>query len=256
MKKLGLVMPIMTIFLLASCGSAPTTKYTLIATCNNGTISGNKGQYEEGEDVALTFMADQGYYLPESKSNVICTGVDKSSITYISESGHLTFKMPSSPVSVTITAIEEDLWYLDEKYISNLNEDNIGTTRNLRVNGINHIVRLIGIDHDDLADGSGKAHTTWEFANLLSDSDGYSLAAVWNWEKGTSSINQNYLDSNLREVFDGGGKGGLYWYRKKQETSEQTQQTEYANKTVFDMLPSNLQNVIKEVKKPVATTSD
>ncbi len=121
------------------------------------------------------------------------------------------------------------------------------------VNNQPHRVRLIGINHDNLTDGSGKAHTTWEFADLLSDANGNSLATTWNSNDGAESLNTSFVNSNIRRVLDGGGdlKRPIAWYEKGA-----TEKSSTYTGSVFSMLPSELQSVIKEVKKPVALGND
>lgn len=91
--------------------------------------------------------------------------------------------------------------------------DDIGKEVNVTVNGQVHKVRLIGVEHDVLSDDTTKkAHCTFEFSNLLSDSNGYSLATLWNTKDGTSSTNYDYENSDLRTALDGIVNGALRWY--------------------------------------------
>lgn len=131
-----------------------------------------------------------------------------------------------------------------------LTEDDIGTTREVEVNGQIHTVRLIDIDHDDLADGTGKAHTTWQFTNLLSDSNGYSLAALWQDTATTSDSNYDFPNSTMRKCLDGLGSGTLAWYEKGGTTKSTTY-----TKPVIEMLPQGLQNVLKNVYKPIGVNT-
>lgn len=140
------------------------------------------------------------------------------------------------------------LWYLDTEYLNSLKTEDInangGITQTVIVNGQPHKVRLIGVDHDELADNSGKAHTTWEFMDYISDSNGYSIATPWNWENGDKSISANFPESNLRKAIDGQGKGEVVWYEKGSSTKSTTYTT-----SVIDMLPTKLKSALKEVKK-------
>lgn len=114
-------------------------------------------------------------------------------------------------------------------------------------------VRIIGFNHDDLADGSGKAGITFEFSDLISDENGLSLATPWNWEDDDSSNNYNFIYSTLRKVLDGGSNptAELSWYRAR--ATEASKEEAYT-KSVFGMLPNNLSSngIIKEVNKPIA----
>lgn len=141
-------------------------------------------------------------------------------------------------------------WYEREDWYNYTNEavaDEIGVECPIIVNNIEHKVRLIGIDHDDLAGGSGKVHTTWQFTNLLSDSNGYSLSALWqDTGEGRLTANYDFPNSTLRKCLDGLGNGTLAWYTK----GGATKSTTYI-KPVIEMLPSGLQNVLKNVSKPI-----
>lgn len=141
-------------------------------------------------------------------------------------------------------------WYENKEFINSLTLEDVGLEKAVIVNGLEHKVRLIDIDHDDLSDGSGKAHTTWEFANLISDSNGYSLATPWYWEEeGLYSRCLNYIEySNLRKAIDGKGSAAAIEWFEKGSTDKSTTYTT----SVLDMLPNSLKNVLKEVKKPVA----
>lgn len=135
----------------------------------------------------------------------------------------------------------------------------IGDTKKVQLkhqaNNIYQTVRIIGFNHDELSDGTGNAGITFEFADLISDENGYSLATPWNWTEGESSTNYNYFDSNLRKAIDDGGADTtkICWCRKG-ETSVSTE--EPYKKSVYDMLPDDLKadGILKEVKKVVATT--
>ncbi|MCQ2795195.1 MAG: DUF6273 domain-containing protein [Bacilli bacterium] len=152
----------------------------------------------------------------------------------------------------------EDWWKYCSNGVENVQaiEEDIGKEVNLTVNNQIHKVRLIDIDHDTLSSGMGKAHCTFEFVNLLCDDMGCSLATVWNWKDGGSSKNYDFLNSNLRKALDGNGEGELWWYRRGRVESEQTKGTDYKNKCVLDMLPSDLQDNLKEVKKPIELSKD
>ena len=130
----------------------------------------------------------------------------------------------------------------------------IGEEKTIKVNEIDHKVRIIDFNHDELSTSTEEkkqfAGITFEFANLLSDSSGYSLATLWNTSNKDSSTNYDYLNSDLRKALDGQGTGTLRWYQKESGTKS----TNYTT-SVYDMLPSGLQSKIRTVKKEVATTS-
>lgn len=153
----------------------------------------------------------------------------------------------SENLTTAIGSIPVEKWW---EHTDSLTENDIGTTRKLYVNGILHTVRLIGIDHDDLASGTGKAHTTWEFVNVICDNTGHSIATVWNWQNGDDSTNYDYTNSNIRKALEGEGSGTIAWYQKESSTKSTTYTT-----SVWDMLPSEIKNYIKEVSKVVATST-
>lgn len=145
-------------------------------------------------------------------------------------------------------------WYLDDSYLDSLTLEDVGIINKVKVNGINHKVRLIGIDHDELADDSGDlAHTTWEFANLISDENGYSLATFWNDTTETDVPCRDYYNSSLRYALIGEQEDPTVdvshgWYEKGMGTKSETY-----TKPVIDMLPSELAAKILPVEKEVIT---
>lgn len=147
---------------------------------------------------------------------------------------------------------DSNAWYLDTKYLNSLTVDDVkaGTIQMVKVNGVYHQVRLIGIDHDELADKSGKkAHTTWEFTNVISDKNGYSLATFWN-DTATNVPCASYLDSTMRYALVGkyeDKKPSFGWYEKESHTKSKKY-----NDPVIKMLPSDLVEKIKPVTKKVA----
>ena len=137
-------------------------------------------------------------------------------------------------------------------------EEDIGQTVQLKVNNQNHDVRLIGLDHDDEVDGDGKiigkAHTTFQFANLLCDENGYSLGVIEDFEhnEGCMSRNYDFLNSGLRKNLTGKGDSEIMWFQRGDIIRSQ----EYGSMTVMDMLPQELKSVLKEVKKEIYTDAD
>jgi len=153
--------------------------------------------------------------------------------------------------------ITKDNWY---ELTKNATSDDIGKTATVKVNGVDHLVRLIDIDHDRKTNGK-KAHTTWEFVNIISDENGNSISYLWNDKNGTNEsgkeINTDFLNSSIRYALTGQGnnsdngttilagvKGGKDWNNK------------YKDKTVLSMLPENLVKKIKTVRKSVGTGTD
>ncbi|MCQ2753097.1 MAG: hypothetical protein MJ206_02445 [Bacilli bacterium] len=118
----------------------------------------------------------------------------------------------------------------------------------LNVNGQDHKIRLIGLDHDNLADKSAKkVHTTFQFANLLCDENGYSFGVVEDFDQVYEAYNADYLNSILRKDLTGNGDGEIMWFQR----GEVNRSDKYKATTVMDMLPKELKKVLKEVKKEI-----
>lgn len=177
---------------------------------------------------------------------------------YLSASLHIPGEYIKGAISIKLT-LDEMPWYLDKKYINGLTKTDVtkegGEIQTVKVNGIDHKVRLIGVDEDygTIGDESTKIHTTWEFANLISDENGHSLATQWNdtdnYSVGTGTANFNYLDSSLRMALVGEKqeKGHILWAQKEETTWSKNPL--YENKCVLDMLPSKLVSVLKAPSK-------
>ncbi|MCQ2786925.1 MAG: DUF6273 domain-containing protein [Bacilli bacterium] len=113
-------------------------------------------------------------------------------------------------------------------------------------------VRIIGINEDYTelpTDGSepnpGKAiGITFEFVDLISDANGYSLATQWNDTNDTSTANHNYLNSSIRYALNKktgtGGCDHILWAQKGATEWSNEPDGLYTNKSVLDMLPNEL----------------
>lgn len=144
----------------------------------------------------------------------------------------------------------EDWW----NYCSNGEEkiqatiDDIGKEVPITINNQVHMVRLIDVDRDEIDNDSeiAVAHTTFEFSTVISDDKGWSLALQWNDINHEENAN-NYLDSTIRKALNGTGKANHFlWAEEGAETWSETY-----NKTVLDMLPSELVAVLKDTQKYV-----
>lgn len=99
----------------------------------------------------------------------------------------------------------------------------IGDTKTISISGSNYQVRCIGINHDDLADGSGKARTTWEMVDCLSQT----------YQMNTSATNiGGWKDSYMRNTILS------------------------STGAIFTSLPSDLKPYIKTVIKKTADGGD
>ncbi|MCQ2795132.1 MAG: hypothetical protein MJ214_02850 [Bacilli bacterium] len=159
----------------------------------------------------------------------------------------LVFIMPLMAISLLASCnnggSNSKQWYLDSDYINSLTYEDIGTVNKVKVNGLDHKVRLIDVDKDTDKDNK-KIHTTWEFVNLLSDNSGYSLATQWNDATDESIASYNYLDSSIRKALTGEGGGHILWAQKGA-----TKWSTTYKKSVLEMLPSDLVNVLVAPKK-------
>lgn len=223
----------------------------------------DKLKAKKGEEFNATLTVDsdkEEKTLPEKLTsiNIGSLPLDSHYYTYKrSENRYeakLTIPMDRVTNDIHIHLSLQNPWYADENYLKNLTIDDarIGVEQMLKVNGVFHRVRLIGINHDVLSDDSSqKAHTTWEFSNLLSDSNGHSLGMIWDWEDPGKYHNGNFINSTIRKALDGGGsatKKTYQWYSRGSKTAN----NDYANKRVIDMLPKTLGEKLKKVKKQVA----
>lgn len=141
-----------------------------------------------------------------------------------------------------------------ESFFGSISRDN-PITKTVMVNGQPHKVRIIGYgeDYTDLNDPSTAIGITFEFANLISDNQGYSLATQWNDTNNKSTANYNYLDSSVRMALVGENqeKGHILWAQKGEATWSTN--SLYKNRTVLSMLPYDLISVLKTPSKYINT---
>ena len=95
----------------------------------------------------------------------------------------------------------------------------IGDTKSISINGTNYKIQIYDFDHDDLADGSGKAKITFGLANYLS----------------------TYYAMNSSNTNSGG------WGSCALRTTLQN--------TILNQLPTELKSLIKTVKKKTSAGS-
>ena len=107
-----------------------------------------------------------------------------------------------------------------------------------------HTVRIIGFNKDVDIDNK-QIGITFEFANLISDENGYSLASLWQDDADGEDCNFDYLNSTIRKNLTGYGNGNIMWYEKDSAIQSDRK------KTVLDMLPNDLRSVLKIAKKQV-----
>lgn len=93
----------------------------------------------------------------------------------------------------------------------------VGNEKEMLVGGTNHRIRIIGKNHDDYSDGSGKAPLTFEFANLYEE-----------------SLNQSFK-MNTSQTNSGG------WNNSNMRKTKMT--------TVLNAMPSEVKSGVKQVNK-------
>lgn len=116
---------------------------------------------------------------------------------------------------VTIPAFNDATWeYIDEVSRLGLASEywKVGDIKNFSADGLSLRAQIVGFDHDNLADGSGKA--------------GISLLITYVWK-----VSTRYHSNN----------NGVSWYSSALRT--------FCNNTIFAALPTDLQAVIKTVAK-------
>lgn len=131
-------------------------------------------------------------------------------------------------------------------------------------------VRIIGINEDYTelpTDGSNPNPNktigiTFEFVDLISDANGYSLATQWNDTNDASTANHNYLNSSIRYALNkktgSGGCDHILWAQKGATKWSNEPDGLYTDKSVLDMLPNELtkEGILKTPAKYVNIYDD
>lgn len=137
----------------------------------------------------------------------------------------------------------------------------IGKERKLRINDLDHIVYVIGINHDLLSGETDKyALFTFETKNLLSyknvNGDTVGLISYWWSHDIVAEDNRSFTTSELYYNLNGGEGQTTYWYDAKLRAEV------LHGKTAVDMIYDQelgtpvLKNHLKKVQKEVAMTTD
>lgn len=165
--------------------------------------------------------------------------------------------MPLMALSFLASCNNSTPWYKDTKYLSSLTKEDItkegGTIKTLKVNGKEHKVRLIGVDEDytDITKpDETKIHTTWEFVNLISDKNGFSLATQWNDTNITKTSVYNYKEASIRNALNGVNVKNVHWSEK-----EATSWSTTYNCSVLDMINAENKGFGDVLKKPIKLVS-
>ena len=78
--------------------------------------------------------------------------------------------------------------------------ENIGDTSSIDIGGTPYDIVLIGINHDDLADGSGKAYTTWQLKYLYNTQYAYNSTNTTTGGYAASDMHKTYLPSIFNQI--------------------------------------------------------
>lgn len=140
-------------------------------------------------------------------------------------------------------------------------------TKKVVVNNQIHTVKIIGYG-EDYGNLSDKTNTqlgiTFEFNNLISDENGYSLATYWNNVASLEHSNSNYKTSSIRAAlngndYEGSSKANINWFRfygTNEDTASTGKNRHFASEhqyknSILDMLPYDLTTYIKTTSKYV-----
>lgn len=194
--------------------------YTVTNTLTNCTSNNSATTATQGTSYSATITASDGYTLDGATVSVTMGGTNITSTAYAD--GVITIANVTGDIVVTATAVvfrsfATDTW----AQISAACKDGsyktvykVGDTKDIELStGETITVAIMGFDHDDLSDGSGKAPITVAMENLLA-----------------SKYRMNSTDTNA---------GG--WDDCLMRTSTMS--------TLLSQLPSDLQSVIKQVNK-------
>lgn len=155
----------------------------------------------EAGEYKLSFSTPQYFTAPENQSVTVVAGQSQT-VDKVFEFTPPSLSDASWSEIDNLSSIANNFW-------------SVGDTKDIVVSGETLTVEIIGFNHDDLADGSGKAGITFGMKNLMAN-----------------TRNMNPTNTNA---------GGY----------EKSEMFSYVNTTIFQGMDSELKNVIKEVKKDV-----
>lgn len=176
-----------------------TSKYSINMTLSNVTASTSPTYAWYGDSLTINFTPSSGYELPATITATM--GGSSTGITYNRDNKTITISSVTGDVNISITAIkpvtlEETSWdkiadYAEDGSISSrfkLGDTKTLTATERRWKGdtktdyeditFTYTVELVGFDHDDLANGNGKAGATFMIKTMYT-------AAENNWRGGS-----------------------------------------------------------------------
>ncbi|MCQ2795416.1 MAG: DUF6273 domain-containing protein [Bacilli bacterium] len=283
MKKLGLlVMPLMAISLLASCGGGNNpgpvvNTYTITFDCqqckafdkDDKEVTSVTVPVVESEHTIYQkfhFEGKEPFKVPLKSSITIKKTDTKEIVDYEYANGNLFVPIVGDlTISAKGTSYDKSLENSSWDEIAEISATGraneffrVSDTKKVQLQyqsgNIYQTVRIIDFNKDKDPNGNNLG-ITFEFADLISDANGYSLASLWQNTSTTEGSNYNYIDSTIRKNLTGKGRGSIMWYEKGSGTVSK----EYTT-SVYDMLPDDLteEGILKTTRKKVNlhTTGD
>lgn len=254
-------------FVSPSCANN-SVEYKVDISCQHCSINGKTqytANYKANEEVKLSFRADESYNLANDvvairNNKILVKDMDYS---YSRETGELKFNIKGDTnIVVTANAGSLDNYTWDQiKDISTQGKANeyfkVGDTKDVKVNGSIHKVKIIGFNQDVDANNK-KIGITFEFENLISDEYGYSLATYWQDTDKVAFANFDYMNSTIRASLNGEGHAKAEWFQYFYLDDESSKHfsSEYENKSVLSMLPNELTSVLTAPKKYINVYND
>lgn len=276
MKKLGfIVMPLMDISLLASCGgSKPSVDQftvTFDATDGEFPIVGKTTSLKVDPNESLV-LAIRAIVSPikDGTKFAYFTYSDGTNISYGDKvTGDITLKAKYIKSTleelswneiklIAIGGHPRDYFYIGEtKKVQLVQQDSKDDGADVISDGeLYQTVRIIGIDEDCTNinhPDKTRIGLTFEFANSISDSEGYSLGTQWNDTDDQATSNTNYSNSSIRYALNketgAGGCDHILW--SKVGDDAWTNDEMYVDKSVIEMLPEKLTKVLTAPYKTV-----
>lgn len=177
--------------------------------------------------------------------------------TYDEKKGVLTIKSNHINNNIRIVARAHSCPLLDLlswKEIEELSFENLapyifylGEEKKIILNEQIHRVRIIGFNQDYCGKVSNRVGITFEFANVISDSQGQSLAIPWNDVDSVEASNDDYTVSTIDNALNGRNIQNVLWAEKGKTTWSKKYVT-----SVYEMLPYDLKQILKSVTKSVS----
>lgn len=252
MKKILFVMPLMAVSLLTSCSNSnpepKDSQFSVYFKCTDCALYEN-----ETKITASPIMLDEGtnktfLVKPNDENNDVDVDYIGNCVVFDKGTNTITITNINENVSIIAkkkqhTPLEYYSWNaINEIAINGVAEEyfNIGEEKTVMLNNQPHKVRIIDFNKDVIHnEGDGpikKAGITFEFANVISDSDGCGININWDMDGDQIGDNCHFTMADINQFLN----------PVNGETSD----------CVYNLLPKELREVIKLVDKKVATSDD